>query len=359
MISTMKHILNGIVVGGILLGALCSLCSAQREPLTPGGQGANRQGIGQQLRRSQLHQPSRQGPKQPVFKPKQFLLTPKETAEVDQLLQAWERSSAKIKTFKCKLTRFQYIKQFGVEGVPWTQGTGELKYKRPDLGVFRIDEEKTMIAPPQAGKSAQYGKPEPGEYWVCDGKSIFEFRPKEKKVHEYQLPPGMRGQSIAQGPLPFVFNIKASELRRRYSFKIHSRNDKQIMLRALPQWKQDAVNYKEVWVILDTQRIRLTGMQIIHLDGNRDAYRFDNVKVNNVFANLTGEFAVPRVKFGWKKILHPASPAAPSASGTQPTGPLSQPRQTVIPQNTIPPNGPGTRQARSPQRSGAQRSRAQ
>ena len=40
---------------------------------------------------------------------------------------------------------------------------------------------------------------------VCDGKAIYQFDYKQKKLKEYPLPKNLQGKAITNGPLPFVF----------------------------------------------------------------------------------------------------------------------------------------------------------
>ena len=93
------------------------------------------------------------------------------------------------------------------------------------------------------------------ERWMCDGKAIYEFDYKQKKLKEYRLPKELQGKAITNGPLPFVFGAKAESMRQRYLMRIFTPPDEkeQIWIEAWPRWQQDAANFHHVHVILDAK----------------------------------------------------------------------------------------------------------
>ena len=52
-----------------------------------------------------------------------------------------------------------------------------------------------------------------GEHWVCDGKSVFEYRHDQKQLVERPIPPQLQGKAIVDGPLPFLFGAEAAKLK--------------------------------------------------------------------------------------------------------------------------------------------------
>ena len=57
------------------------------------------------------------------------------------------------------------------------------------------------------------------------GQSIFEYKFNDKKLVERPLPPEMRGERIADGPLPFLFGPKADEMKARYWIRVITPED--------------------------------------------------------------------------------------------------------------------------------------
>ncbi len=78
----------------------------------------------------------------PPPSPAPFQLNPQQRALLDQILNQWETESAKIQTFRCGFERWEYDPVFLQDGdrIPVATSTGQLKYARPDKGMFRITE---------------------------------------------------------------------------------------------------------------------------------------------------------------------------------------------------------------------------
>ena len=77
------------------------------------------------------------------------------------------------------------------------------------------------------------------DHWICDGKSVFQYIPKQKKLVEHKLPPDMQGKSIVDGPLPFLFGAEAKKLRQRYWLRIVTPPNikNQVWLEAFPRFQ--------------------------------------------------------------------------------------------------------------------------
>jgi len=241
-----------------------------------------------------------------------FQLTARQQARVDQVLDLWEKESAKVRTFRCPFERLEYDPVFlaGGDKIPVTKSHGQIKYAKPDKGLFRIDD----IARYDAKKGSWENSDEPGEYWVCDGKAIFEFNTPKKQLIVRQLPPELQGKAIADGPLPFLFSADARKLKRRYFIRITNITDDQIWLEAFPRFQRDAANYREVELILDRERFLPAALQVHEPNGkNRTVYLFHltQAKVNDALERFIGVFQQPRTPLGWKKVVEPAQRAAP------------------------------------------------
>ena len=140
-------------------------------------------------------QPAPQAPAPP------FTLTPQQQAQVDRVLDLWEKHNETIKTFDCYFKRWTYDTIFAKSDKPDEARfveMGILKYKAPDHGRFCVE------------SAERNGKVEPigdarAEQWVSDGKSIFEFKYAQKQLIEHVLPPHLQGKAISDTPLPFLF----------------------------------------------------------------------------------------------------------------------------------------------------------
>jgi TIGR03009 family protein len=252
---------------------------------------------------------------QPNQPPLGFQLNPLEQAQLSQVLDAWQLESGRINTFKCSFERWDYNAAFGpAANVPLSKDKGELSFERPDKGSFQIVEINRYQAPPapQPGQPPQPGnwvkQPDAiGEHWVCDGKSVFEYRHEQKQLVERPIPPQLQGQGIVDGPLPFLFGADAAKLKQRYWMRIEQQhnNANMIWLQVRPRTLADAAEYEQVDVMLDRER-KLPSHMNIHLpSGSRHLYIFDlpNASINNALHRFQALFQRPRKPAGWTHIV--------------------------------------------------------
>jgi len=226
-----------------------------------------------------------------------FQLTAEQEAYLDKVLLAWEKQSARVKTFECEFTRWEYDPVFGDPNKPKNTDQGKIKYAAPDKGSFEI-----------AGERA--------EKWVCDGEWIHEFNHAKKQIVQHQLPPELRGQAIADGPLPFLFGAQAAKLKQRYFLRViqpPAGRTGEIWLEAFPKYAQDAANFSRAELILTVKNMTPFGMDIYLPNGrNHSAYQFFNMVINDPLRILKANpfrVAAPR---GWQTVVKPH--AAPNTT---------------------------------------------
>ena len=239
---------------------------------------------------------------QPAAPPVPFVLSPQETAQLDEVLNAWEQRNKEVKSFECDFIRWQYDAVFGNGKEPKTMDRGVIRYTAPDKGLFKID-----------GKDRK-------EQWICDGRAIYEYNYKEKKITEHRLSPELQGKAISDGPLPFVFGTEAHKLKQRYFLKVSTPPDAQgeAWLLAYPRYQRDAAEFHRAEVILKTNGMLPFAIQLFEPGGKtHTTYQLSNVVVNPRFRFLEGDWfhpSKPLFDLGWQTILDdvPASPAQAS-----------------------------------------------
>ena len=238
-----------------------------------------------------------------------FQLTAQQQAFVDQILELWEKESGKIKSYKSSFERWEYDPVFGPgPEIAKTKSLGQIKYAKPDKGMFHVTELLHYVpaAGPEQPASWQPREGETGEHWVCDGEAIFEYAAAKKQLIVMPLPAEMRGQAIANGPLPFLFGAEKDKLKQRYFIRVSQSNEKEIWLEAYPRRAEDAANYQRVELILDRERFLPTAMQIYLPNGkSRTVYIFGEAKINDPLEVFVGVFQQPRTPLGWTKVVEP------------------------------------------------------
>jgi TIGR03009 family protein len=257
----------------------------------------------------------------PPQAPPGFQLNQLEQTYLDSVLKTWELQSGTINTFKCDFERWEFNPTFGPgPEIPLNKDKGELSFQKPDKGSFQITEIKRWTPdpvppgqqPPQPAKG-DWKKQEDaiGEHWVCDGKSVFEYRHDQKQLVERPIPPNLQGKAIVDGPLPFLFGAEAKKLKERYWLKVDSQpkqDPNQIWLVALPRFQAQAADFRGVRVILDRKTMMPTHMEVHLPDGSRHLYMFDvaGATVNGPFDKLRNFFERPRTPLGWKRVVEQA-----------------------------------------------------
>jgi TIGR03009 family protein len=189
-------------------------------------------------------------------------------------------------------------------------------YAASDKGLFRVEKIFHYKAPDAPDQKPHYEEleGEVGEHWVCDGQSVFEYNHTQKKLVQYQLPPEMRGQAIANSPLPFIFGANAAEIKNRFWMRVITPRDAQgeYWLEAYPKRQADAVNYQKIEIILDEKDYLPKAIQVfdptydVRRNPKRTAFMFDEREVNwnvtlqklNLFHR---EFFEPALPKGWQK----------------------------------------------------------
>jgi len=276
-------------------------------------------------------------------------LTPEHKQYLDQLLDYWETNSSKIEVYRCEFQRWVYDQAFLNERDPQsrhlyarTVSTGLIRYVKPDKGMYETENVwKFSGLPKQQGDEPQYEKMDESwhEKWICDGQSIFEYKFNDKKLVERPLPPEMRGERIADGPLPFLFGAKAEEMKGRYWIRVITPEGAkgEYWLEAFPKRISEAQDMKKVEIILAEEDFlpkAITVYEVNHdvqknmtrkstFEFGKREYNWGNLQ--QAVENLKGNFLKPKTPLGWEKIVMPMGAAAEGE------GEPADPRQAQIP----------------------------
>jgi TIGR03009 family protein len=284
-------------------------------------------------------------------------LTPQEQQTIDQVLAYWEQETAKIERFSCEFSRWEFDSQApGVQEVARQLGRGDItvaasrgvvRFQKPDRGLFKTEVYTKMTGALTKDRQVEL-KVDPnnsGEWVVCDGKFVWDYDRKEKIRTKLELPPEMQGLGIMNSPLPFLFGVKAEEIKARYWVRAISPGtengrpvENKYAVEAYPKYPVDAVNYHHVQIVLDRemflpelmvlympewsdQAVNSNGVVIEPRD-KRMVYQFANRQINsNIFQKLSEsifqrDFIPIDPGAGWKTNEIPYLPAQPQIPRT-------------------------------------------
>ena len=304
-----RHFMGVVpLVMALVIGFTAASVHAQQGPLANGVQLQQQQAQPQQ----QPNQQRATGPEErqpaivPAQLPQRFHLNAAQDDYLNRVLMAWQTHTEKTKTFQCDFRRWTYNPAFELpqfKDVPLTVCDGDLKYADPDKGTFRIT--RVMNLDANTGKYED-AKDEPGEHWVCDGESIWEYDHKDKRVIERQIPEQLQGKAIRNTPLPFLFGAQAVQLKHRYFLCIVTPQQfakTQIWIDAIPRTRADATVFREALLTLDRRNFDPLAMRVYDTGENYQTYEFSKIVINDPLGPLKKLFAPPRIPFGWRKVL--------------------------------------------------------
>ncbi len=231
------------------------------------------------------------------------MLTPQEEVQVDGVLKQWEERNREIKTFDCQFKRWTYDVVFGTPDKPKFVELGVIKFAAPDRGLFRLDKEE------KDGKEVAIDDAR-AEHWLCDGKSVWEYVPSQKKVKEHKLPPELRGKAIANSPLPFLFGAEAQRLKQRYFVRLVPPDVQgRIWLEAYPRFQGDAANFHHAIFIITAQGMSPYALRLVLSNGkDYTVYQFFDIVPNDKFRMFQADPFRPFTPWGWQMIRDDSPP---------------------------------------------------
>jgi len=190
------------------------------------------------------------------------------------ILRNWENTTSGFDRLKGTFIRYVYDDVFGVE----KRSNGEFHYQAPDMG--RLDflmPPKDSFAPtnpkrlmPKTNAPFKVVADQP-QRWVCNGKEVLIIDDAQKTVQKVTIPPQFQGQNIADGPLPFLFGMKAEKALQRYRLAIGGMHSAQVFhLVAKPVYKQDAQEWQTAEVMLNPENFLPRAIRTIDPAGTRE-----------------------------------------------------------------------------------------
>jgi TIGR03009 family protein len=253
--------------------------------------------------------------------------------ELEQILVDWEEKSSKIKRMSGKFKKIVYDDVFAVE----QHGEGEFYYEAPDKGAYEVQGIQFAPDAKSATRKDQENKPYKlealrEERWVCTGQTILQITDADRTYQSVDIPLENQGANMIDGPLPFLFGMKAEQAKKRYHLALNpnNKNEKLVWLMVKPKWRQDAENYQLAEVMLDRSTFLPTAVRTVDPTGKKvtvHTFPSRDMNVNPIKLPLVSNALKPNLK-GYKQIL-PAGPAAEQppartpasqASGTIPRG---------------------------------------
>ena len=152
------------------------------------------------------------------------------------LLGKWAEQSAKLTTLDVHIERIDKDPKWKDE----VHFEGRAVFKSPNLAYLDFKEveltrdDKGRLAPvinPQNGKPVTT----PTETIVCGRTEVWQYLFKGRQIFVFPLGKGERQRALDEGPLPFLFNMKAKEAEARYQMLFMGEDQKTYAVKIYPQ----------------------------------------------------------------------------------------------------------------------------
>ncbi len=266
-----RQMLKYLLAGGLSAGISAPLQAQQRQPRptafpqSPSAEASQRV---QQVGRAELR---------PQNRPVVVI-----SKELERVLNDWETKTARITKLRGRHQRFEYDSVFQVE----KRAVGSFWYQSPDKGRidFNVKGQPNIPNPPvNPGKLGPDGQPyrveaEAPAIWNCDGVNILQVNIPDKTYDQIEIPVRQRGENILDGPLPFLFGVKAEKLKARYILELGDKHDPQgkatsraqYHIIAKPLNANDARNWSRAEVLLNAKYCIPKAIRLIDPAGTKE-----------------------------------------------------------------------------------------
>jgi TIGR03009 family protein len=231
-------------------------------------------------------------------------------AMMDWLLKEWEKQSRLLKSLDVAILRIDDSPAWGDKDYY----QGRALFKAPNLAFIDFnkieqDAEKQPIKDPKDPTGKKY-LTTPFERIICTGAEVWQYRSDVQQVTIFPLGKDEQQKAIEEGPLPFLFNMRADDARKRYQMTLMSRDDKSYGVSIKPKLQVDKDSFSLAFVNLDKKFLLPIRIVMKSPDGKstkdfRLGPMTPNAKIND--KNFEGRPLGPP----WKVIRNPVGADRP------------------------------------------------
>jgi len=246
----------------------------------------------------------------------------RDPAKMKWLLQKWEGQSAKLKTLDVRIYRVDQDFRWKDE----VHYEGRAIFKYPNLAYLDFSELK--LAPNAKGQLAPV--PDPNnpkarlktrvETVVCAKDAVWQYLYKGKQIFIFPLAKGERQRALDEGPLPFLFNMKAQEAEARYDMTLEGENAQYYLVKVVPKLDEDKESFRFALLYLEKTYLLPAEIKLLSPDGksSRD-FLLSNPKANKE-NEIDPKIFEGRVYKGWAVQKNPAADAPRQGNAGPPAG---------------------------------------
>jgi TIGR03009 family protein len=236
---------------------------------------------------------------------------------LDDHLNTWEKTMAGIKNLRVEITRTTTDSVFKKE----KKFYGPLLLMKPNLAILRFE---------------YAGDPTKQDYeaYLCDGKSLYQYKGLEKTVTEHKLPnpatnPGAGSDYFM---LDFLSGMKAKDAKDRFEITLVKEDAHYVYLNIVPKFGKDMQEFKVLSMALFGPRTPFPYLPCqakkLSPNGDMETWEFNKPQTNiqgvdeSVFryVKVPGfrEIQAPPMNPAPQQPIRPGLPVLPGANGLPP-----------------------------------------
>jgi TIGR03009 family protein len=234
---------------------------------------------------------------------------PANDPEVDKLLAEWERRSSQLTTLTVAFNREDKMKGWETEHY-----RGNAFLQSPNLACLHFQKQKGQ------DKAVTFID---HERIVVNAQEVRQYDFMTKEIFVFPLDRNQRKRALQEGPLPFLFNMKAAEAKQRYFMTIREQNRTSYLIDVLPLIEQDRAVFSRAYLQLNKTSFLPDLLLLVATNGkDTQKYTFSDIQPNQVINQIF--FQALKIK-DWKIRENPAPgqplPPQQPAVGERPQAP--------------------------------------
>jgi TIGR03009 family protein len=210
---------------------------------------------------------------------------------LDNYLVRWEQEMQKVEHLAAQLVR---IDKDNVAKVA-TKLTGYAAYLKAGNGPTTLNLALLELRPENSKDIA--------EKLICTGTYLYVFVPAQKEIKVYELPKPRPGQVADEGPLSFLFGMKAEQAKTRYDLRLAKEDQYYIYVDIKPRDPDDRTDFQRARLVLNKDNYLPRQLWFEHPDGNETTW--DIPRIDNRAPIDRRWFDAPQEPAGWKKVMVP------------------------------------------------------
>lgn len=185
--------------------------------------------------------------------------------KLEALLRLWEQQSSKVETLDVRFTREDKSKG-GVFNDPVVY-QGRAILKSPNLAY--LDLHKVKLDANSKPISDATGKfvTEAYERIICTGREVWQIMPPTRQILIHTLAQDQKQRALEEGPLPFLFNMRAEEAKNRYEMMLAGESEESYGIRIIPKLEIDKESFRMADVQLDKKLLQPRWLRLYDING--------------------------------------------------------------------------------------------